>query len=92
MLQLKNSQKILLLNSNWKLESVEWKKPYTIKAVEDPRSLNKILKLRPPANILSFNEIFFLWEKKIGMTLEKIYIPEDQLHKNIQGKQEQFHK
>lgn len=57
---------------------------YTIKAVEDPRTLNKTLHLKPPANILSFNEIVSLWEKKIGNTLEKIYIPEDQLLKKIQ--------
>ena len=52
----------------------------TIKAVDDPRTLNKILQ-----NVLSFNEIVSLWEKKIDKTLEKIYIPEDQLLKNIQG-------
>ncbi|GMN29455.1 hypothetical protein TIFTF001_002440 [Ficus carica] len=57
---------------------------YTIKAVEDPRTLNKTLHLKPPANILSFNETVSLWEKKIGNTLEKIYIPEDQLLKKIQ--------
>ncbi|PON71420.1 Hopanoid-associated sugar epimerase [Parasponia andersonii] len=58
---------------------------YTIKAVEDPRTLNKTLYLRPPANTLSFNEIVSLWEKKIDKTLEKIYVPEDQVLKNIQG-------
>ncbi|GMY11500.1 isoflavone reductase homolog PCBER-like [Fagus crenata] len=56
---------------------------YTIKAVDDPRTLNKILYLRPPANILSFNEIVSLWEKKIGKTIEKIYVLEDQLLKKI---------
>ena len=59
---------------------------YTIKAVEDPRTLNKTLYVRPPANILSFNEIVSIWEKKIGKTLEKTYVPEDQLLKKIQGK------
>eukprot|EP00268_Persea_americana_P017918 TRINITY_DN18755_c0_g1_i1.p1 TRINITY_DN18755_c0_g1~~TRINITY_DN18755_c0_g1_i1.p1 ORF type:complete len:309 (-),score=56.97 TRINITY_DN18755_c0_g1_i1:483-1409(-) len=57
---------------------------YTIKAVDDPRTLNKILYLRPPANTLSLNELVSLWEKKIGKTLEKIYVPEEQLLKNIQ--------
>ncbi|XP_059457187.1 phenylcoumaran benzylic ether reductase Betv6-like [Corylus avellana] len=57
---------------------------YTIKAADDPRTLNKILYLRPPANILSFNEIVLLWEKKIGKTLEKSYVLEDQLLKKIQ--------
>lgn len=58
---------------------------YTIKAVDDPRTLNKILYIRPPANTISFNELVALWEKKIGKTLEKIYVPEEQLLKNIQG-------
>nr|POF19566.1 isoflavone reductase-like protein [Quercus suber] len=57
----------------------------TIKAVDDPRTLNKVLHVRPPANILSFNEIVSLWEKKIGKTLEKTYLLEDQLLKKIQG-------
>ncbi|GLT73428.1 hypothetical protein SLA2020_452890 [Shorea laevis] len=57
---------------------------YTIKAVDDPRTLNKILYLRPPANILSFNEIVSLWEKKISKTLEKIYVLEDELLKKIE--------
>nr|POE60912.1 isoflavone reductase-like protein [Quercus suber] len=57
---------------------------YTIKAVDDPRTLNKVLHIRPPANILSLNEIVSLWEKKIGKTLEKTYLPEDQLLKKIQ--------
>nr|XP_048334605.1 phenylcoumaran benzylic ether reductase Pyrc5-like isoform X2 [Ziziphus jujuba var. spinosa] len=57
---------------------------YTIKAVEDPRTLNKNLYLRTPANTLSFNEIVSLWEKKIGNPLDKIYILEDQLLKQIQ--------
>ncbi|PON74016.1 NmrA-like domain containing protein [Trema orientale] len=51
--------------------------------MEDPRTLNKILYVRPPANILSFNEIVSLWEKKIGKTLDRFYVPEDQLLKNI---------
>lgn len=57
---------------------------YTIKAVDDPRTLNKILYLRPPANILSFNEMVSLWEKKIDKTLERTYVLEDELLKNIQ--------
>ncbi|CBI37664.3 phenylcoumaran benzylic ether reductase Pyrc5 [Vitis vinifera] len=57
---------------------------YTIKAADDPRTLNKILYIRPPQNTYSFNEIVSLWEKKIGKTLEKIYVPEEQVLKNIQ--------
>ncbi|OVA07058.1 NmrA-like [Macleaya cordata] len=57
---------------------------YTIKAVNDPRTLNKILYIKPPANTLSFNDLVSLWEKKIGKTLEKVYLPEEQVLKNIQ--------
>lgn len=57
---------------------------YTIRAVDDPRTLNKILYLRPPKNIYSFNELVALWEKKIGKNLEKTYVPEDKLLKDIQ--------
>lgn len=57
---------------------------FTIKAVDDPRTLNKILYVRPPKNTYSFNDLVSLWEKKIGKTLEKIYIPEEQVVKNIQ--------
>jgi len=57
---------------------------YTIRAVDDPRTLNKILYLRPPKNIYSLNELVALWEKKIGKTLEKTYVPEEQILKDIQ--------
>ncbi|GAU26225.1 hypothetical protein TSUD_224160 [Trifolium subterraneum] len=57
---------------------------YTIKAVDDPRTLNKIIYFRPPANVLTFNELVSLWENKIKSTLEKIYVSEDQLLKSIQ--------
>ncbi|XP_020217249.1 isoflavone reductase homolog A622-like [Cajanus cajan] len=57
---------------------------YTIKAVDDPRTLNKTLHIRPPANVLTFNELVSLWENKIKTTLHKIYILEDELLKKIQ--------
>ncbi|WP_348235474.1 NmrA family NAD(P)-binding protein, partial [Salmonella enterica] len=56
---------------------------YTVKASVDPRTLNKILYIKPPQNIYSFNELVACWEKKIGNTLEKIYVAEDELLKQI---------
>ncbi|TQD88786.1 hypothetical protein C1H46_025675 [Malus baccata] len=53
---------------------------YTIRAVDDPRTLNKILYLRPPQDIYSFNELVALWEK-IDKVLEKVYVPEDKVLK-----------
>ncbi|KAH9656731.1 Phenylcoumaran benzylic ether reductase 1 [Citrus sinensis] len=58
---------------------------YTIKAVDDPRTLNKILYIKPPGNIYSFNDLVSLWERKIGKTLQRVYVPEEQVLKNIQG-------
>ena len=58
---------------------------FTIKAVDDERTLNKTLHFRPPLNTLSFNELVALWERKIGKTLQKVYIQEDQLLKLIAG-------
>ncbi|PNX82166.1 isoflavone reductase-like protein [Trifolium pratense] len=57
---------------------------YTIRAVDDPRTLNKILYIRPPNNIYTFNEVVALWEMKIGKTLQKIYVLEDELLKDIE--------
>eukprot|EP00252_Welwitschia_mirabilis_P011859 TRINITY_DN2635_c0_g1_i2.p1 TRINITY_DN2635_c0_g1~~TRINITY_DN2635_c0_g1_i2.p1 ORF type:complete len:271 (+),score=38.40 TRINITY_DN2635_c0_g1_i2:209-1021(+) len=59
---------------------------YTIKAVDDPRTLNRVLYLRPPANTLTYNDLVEMWEKKIGKTLEKTYLTEEQIFKAIAGK------
>lgn len=58
---------------------------YTIKAAVDPRTVKKIVYIKPPHNVYSFNELIASWEKKIGNTLEKTYVPEEQLLKQIQG-------
>lgn len=57
---------------------------YTIKAAVDPRTVKKIVYIKPPHNVYSFNELIASWEKKIGNTLEKTYVPEEQLLKQIQ--------
>ena len=44
---------------------------YTIKTIDDPRTLNKTLYLRPPQNILSQREVVEIWEKLIGKQLQK---------------------
>jgi hypothetical protein len=56
-----------------------------IKAVDDLRTLNKTLYISPPNNILSMNEMVTLWEKKIGKSLDKTHISEEQILKSIQG-------
>ncbi|GMH23389.1 hypothetical protein Nepgr_025232 [Nepenthes gracilis] len=57
---------------------------FTIKAVDDPRTLNKILYIAPPRNTYSFNDLVSLWEKKIGKTVKRIYVPEHKILKDIQ--------
>ncbi|KAJ4789082.1 Isoflavone reductase-like protein [Rhynchospora pubera] len=52
---------------------------YVIKAANDPRTLNKILYVRPSKNYYSLNQLVALWEKKTGKTLKKKYITEEQL-------------
>ncbi|PIA52708.1 hypothetical protein AQUCO_01000523v1 [Aquilegia coerulea] len=57
---------------------------FTISTVDDPRTLNKVLYLRPPGNVYSMNELVDIWENKIGKKLERVYIPEEQVLKSIQ--------
>ncbi|KMZ64634.1 putative pinoresinol-lariciresinol reductase 3 [Zostera marina] len=57
---------------------------FTICTVDDLRSLNKTLHLRPNGNFCSMNDIVNMWEIRIGKKLEKEYVSEDQLLKNIQ--------
>ncbi|XP_024035091.1 isoflavone reductase homolog PCBER isoform X2 [Citrus clementina] len=57
----------------------------SIKAVDDPRTLNKILYIRPRCSIYSFNDLVSLWEEKIGKALDRVYVTEEQLLKNIQA-------
>jgi len=53
--------------------------------VDDPRTLNKTLYLRLPANTLSFNELVGIWENKIDKTLNKVYVPKEEVLKLIAG-------
>ncbi|MCO5580408.1 hypothetical protein L7F22_034274 [Adiantum nelumboides] len=57
---------------------------YTMKAVDDPRTLNKTLHIRPPANIVSMNSLVEMWETLIGKTLEKVTVTEEDMVKQIQ--------
>ncbi|TVU51769.1 hypothetical protein EJB05_03213 [Eragrostis curvula] len=51
---------------------------YTIKSIDDPRTLNKTIYLRPKDNILSQNEVITKWETLSGKVLEKIHIPAEE--------------
>lgn len=58
---------------------------YTIKTIEDPRTLNKTLYLRPPLNILSQKEVVQIWEKLIGKQLNKSFISGQDYLSNMKG-------
>lgn len=58
---------------------------YTIKTVDDPRTVNKTLYIIPPHNVYSVNHLVGLWEKKIEKVLEKTYVPEEDVLKQIDG-------
>ncbi|KAH9687152.1 NmrA domain-containing protein [Citrus sinensis] len=51
---------------------------YTIKTIDDPRTINKTVYLRPPENILTQRQLVEIWEKLAGKQLEKVHIPNDQ--------------
>lgn len=58
---------------------------YTIKSINDPRTLNKTLYIRPPKNILSQREVVETWEKLIGKELQKTSISEEAFLASLQG-------
>ncbi|XP_042481740.1 bifunctional pinoresinol-lariciresinol reductase 2-like isoform X2 [Macadamia integrifolia] len=58
---------------------------YTIKTIEDPRTLNKTLYLRPPENILSQREVVGIWEKLIGKVLHKSTISNEEFLTTMKG-------
>lgn len=58
---------------------------YTICTIDDPRTLNKTLYLRPPGNVYSMNELVEIWEKKLNKELRKVRVSEEQLLESIRG-------
>ncbi|CAL8994883.1 unnamed protein product [Prunus brigantina] len=52
---------------------------FTMKTVDDIRTINKNVHFRPPSNISDINGLASLWEKKIGRTLPRVTITEDDL-------------
>ncbi|XP_062191246.1 isoflavone reductase homolog IRL-like [Phragmites australis] len=77
---------IILADGNAKVAFVEEGDigTYMVLAADDPRTANKVLHIKPPANTLSHNELLSLWEKKTGKTFERVYVPEDAVLKQIQ--------
>ena len=58
---------------------------YTIKSIDDPRTLNKTIYIRPQENILTQNEVIAKWEKLSGKVLEKIHVHADEFLASMKG-------
>ncbi|KAF9587848.1 hypothetical protein IFM89_006102 [Coptis chinensis] len=58
---------------------------FTIKSINDPRTLNKTVYLRPPENIISQRELVGIWEQLIGKELEKFSISAEDLLAPMKG-------
>lgn len=58
---------------------------YAIKTIDDPRTLNKTLYLRPPENTLTQRQLVEEWEKLKGLELEKISISETDFLSSMKG-------
>ncbi|KAJ6426896.1 hypothetical protein OIU84_022480 [Salix udensis] len=59
---------------------------FTIKTIDDPRTLNKTLYMRPPENILSQRKLVEIWEKLSGKELEKITISGEEFLASMEDK------
>lgn len=51
----------------------------TIKTIDDIRAVNKCVHFRPAGNLYTINELASLWEKKIGRTLPRVTVSENDL-------------
>ncbi|XP_044465800.1 isoflavone reductase homolog [Mangifera indica] len=58
---------------------------YTIKAIDDPRTLNKTMYVAPPENILSQRQLVEEWEKLLGRKLEKSSISAQEILAMLKG-------
>lgn len=52
---------------------------FTVKTIDDVRTVNKSVHFRPPSNLFSINQLASLWEKCIGRKLPRVTISEDDL-------------
>lgn len=59
---------------------------YTAKTLNDPRTLNKTVYVRPTDNILTQMELVQIWEKLTEKELEKTYVSGNDFLADIEGK------
>ncbi|XP_011628888.1 isoeugenol synthase 1-like [Amborella trichopoda] len=54
---------------------------FTIRAVDDIRTLNRVVICKPPKNVISQLDLISLWEKRCGKSLTRNFLSEDQIIK-----------
>jgi leucoanthocyanidin reductase len=65
---------------------------FTIKTIDDVRALNKSVHFRPASNLYNINGLASLWEKKIGRTLPRVTVSENDLLAAAAGRSHFFYK
>lgn len=58
---------------------------YTIKTIDDLRTLNKTVYIRPVENILSQRQLVEIWENLCGKKLQKISISDEDFISSMKG-------
>ncbi|BFG30855.1 isoflavone reductase homolog isoform X1 [Prunus yedoensis var. nudiflora] len=58
---------------------------YTIKTIDDPRTLNKTLYFRPPENVLTQKQLVDMWENLTGKKLEHITVSQQDFLASMKG-------
>ncbi|CAL1376248.1 unnamed protein product [Linum trigynum] len=59
---------------------------YTIKAVDDERTLNKTVYIRPPENVMTQGELVAMWEKLSGQQVQKVDLSAQDFLASMEGK------
>ena len=59
---------------------------YAIKTIDDPRTLNKTVYIRPAENILSQRQLIEIWENLCGKKLQEISISDEEFISSMKGK------
>jgi hypothetical protein len=60
---------------------------YTIKTIDDPRTLNKTLHLRPPESIVTQRQLVEIWESLVGKKLERVSLSKQDFLASIKGRE-----
>ncbi|XP_068334282.1 isoflavone reductase homolog [Pyrus communis] len=58
---------------------------YTIKTIDDLRTLNKTLYIRPPENVVTHKELVEMWENVMGRKLQQITISKQDFLASMKG-------